>query len=131
MHKPAVIHERTGIPVSTLRTYAIKFGKHLSEHANKKSRIYTDQDQAILQQIRQLLKQGNTAKEVNEILKVGIVTETTDISVFDKLPEFKDALIMLSQKITETENAIADLQQVQKEKEENKTEAEVWVEGHP
>jgi DNA-binding transcriptional MerR regulator len=95
MYSPEQTSEMLKIPPSTLRRYATQYHAHLSEHATKQHRRkYTEQDIAILARARELLSEGKSPEQVNNLLSV--------LNAEDKSPESTLALIpSISQALAE------------------------------
>ena len=71
MYTPTQASEMLKIPTSTLRRYANQYANHLSEHATKqRSRRYTEQDITIIARAREMLREGKSPEQVNELLSV-------------------------------------------------------------
>lgn len=68
MISPKAASELLNIPTSTIRRYAKTFKKYLSPEAQKRRRVYTDQDLAILSQIRDLSNKGFSLADIPEYL---------------------------------------------------------------
>jgi DNA-binding transcriptional MerR regulator len=71
MYNPSQTSEMLKIPPSTLRRYAKQFADHLSERAHKhRLRAYTEQDIATLARAREMLREGKSPAQVNNLLSV-------------------------------------------------------------
>jgi DNA-binding transcriptional MerR regulator len=81
------------IPPSTLRRYVNQYSSHLSEHATKQHRRrYTEGDIAILARARELLSEGRSPEQVNNLLSVMSASERSPESTLALIPSISQAL---------------------------------------
>ena len=93
MYTPQQASEMLRIPGSTLRRYANQFGEHLSDHATQQRvRRYTEQDIAILSKARELLNEGKTPEQVNELLRVIGTEQPSPDTTLALIPSISEAL---------------------------------------
>jgi DNA-binding transcriptional MerR regulator len=70
MYTPSQISDILNIGKSTLRRYAQEYTEHLSEHASKKRRSYTEQDMHVLRIIRDEHKKRKSTEVIKRELPV-------------------------------------------------------------
>jgi DNA-binding transcriptional MerR regulator len=93
MYSPEQTSEMLKIPSSTLRRYANQYRSHLSEHATKQhKRRYTEQDIAILARAREMLSEGKSPEQVNNLLSVMSDGERSPESALALIPSISQAL---------------------------------------
>lgn len=93
MYTPDQASEMLKIPSSTLRRYANQYSSHLSEHATKQHRRrYTEQDIAILARARELLNEGKSPDQVNNLLSVVSDAEQSPDKTLALIPSISQAL---------------------------------------
>lgn len=65
------VSEMTNTPPSTLRRYVLQFNAQLSEEATRKrGRRFSERDVAVIAQVRELLLQGRSPEEVEDLLQL-------------------------------------------------------------
>lgn len=85
MYTSEQISEMPSIPSSTLRRYCNQFSNHLSNHATKqRRRRFVEADIATLGRIRELLQQGQSPQQVNNLLSV-VGSDHTPLAIDDTL----------------------------------------------
>jgi DNA-binding transcriptional MerR regulator len=93
MYTPNQTSEMLKIPPSTLRRYVNQYISHLSDHATKQHRRrYTDGDIAILARARELLAEGRSPEQVNNLLSVMSAGERSPESTLALIPSISSAL---------------------------------------
>jgi DNA-binding transcriptional MerR regulator len=92
MYTPDQVSEMLQVPLSTLRRYASQYSKHLSEHTKQRKRRYTEQDITILARARELLSNGHSPGEVNNLLSVISTEEQAPESTIALIPSISEAL---------------------------------------
>jgi len=93
LYSPNQTSEMLKIPQSTLRRYAQQYADHLSEHATKqRNRRYTEQDIATLARARELLREGKSPEQVNNLLGVVGSTNANPDTALALIPSISQAL---------------------------------------
>ena len=108
MHSPGEVSKTLNIPSSTLRRWAVQFGKYLSESANLHRRQYTDQDITTLEYIKKLSGQGVMLKDIPGYL---------DNLVIDQEPLESSTAIVSAKDVHQLRSVIA---QLRSDREEDK-----------
>lgn len=67
---PSEVSDNLGIPVSTLRRWAVRFEKYLSPQAPGRHRVYTHDDLETFRDIRDLASKGMSLQNIENSLTV-------------------------------------------------------------
>jgi DNA-binding transcriptional MerR regulator len=67
---PSEVSDNLGIPVSTLRRWAVRFEKYLSPQAPGRHRVYTHDDLETFRDIRDLASKGMSLQNIENSLAV-------------------------------------------------------------
>lgn len=102
MITPGQMAETLTVPASTVRRWAKRFEKYLSQQQGKK-RVYTMQDMDTMRQIRDMSAQGLTLDQIANALQVVEPPKETDKSLIS--PEAVRAIEQLNNQFTLLQDA--------------------------
>lgn len=124
MYTPEQASEMLKIPSSTLRRYAAQYSAHLSEHATKqRSRRYTEQDIATLARARELLSEGKSPEQVNNLLSV-ISADASPESTLALIPSISEAITEALDTARALRSEVSELSEHQTQQDARMSDAE-------